>query len=419
MGMDKKIEKKTWTLKRILLIAGALAIVSLLAYGIATNDSRSTLKVDKEKLSIDTIERSEFQEFIPVTGNVTPIRTVFLDAIEGGVIREVVQESGNIVENGDTILVLSNSNLRLEVMNREAQLYEQINNLRTSRLQIEQNTLDLKAQLAEINYQLELLKPQYKRKKRLFENDLISEEEFESVAEDYDYQKRRKELTYASFKQDSLTRIIQMRQLEQSEQRMWRSLRAVQDILENLVVKAPISGQLSMNNNLEVGQSIDPGQRLGQVDKLDGFKAIVDIDEHYLSRIRTGLTGTFTFDGEEHTLTITKVYPSVESGRFEVEMEFLGSPPEGLRRGQTLRIRLALGESTRALLLARGGFYQKSGGNWVYEITEEGDRAVKKQIRLGRQNPQYFEIISGLEPGDKVITSSYGNFGDNEVLVLQ
>ena len=418
MGMDKKIEKKTWTLKNIALLLGGVAVASLLTYMVVGMDTRSKLNIEREKLTTSTVQMSEFQEFINVTGTVSPIKTVFLDAVEGGVIQEVVRESGTMVERGDTILTLSNSNLQLDVMNREAQLYEQINNLRTTRLQIEQNTLNLQAQLAEIEYQIELLKPQYERQKRLMNEDLVSKEEFEQVAENYQYQLKRKRLTYESYKQDSLMRQIQMRQLNDSEQRMWRSLNAVQQILDNLIVTSPIDGQLSTDTQLEVGQSISPGERFGQVDRVDGYKAIVEIDEHYLPRIGTGLTGSFSFAGSNYQMIITKVFPTIENGRFEVEMEFLGSIPEGLRRGQTLRIRLALGESSKALLLARGGFYQTTGGNWVYKIKEGQEKAVKQEIRLGRQNPEYFEVLGGLEPGDKVITSSYDNFGDNEVLVL-
>lgn len=417
-AMDKKIQKKTWTPKRIGMIIGGAALLGLFIYSFIFMDVRSTLNVEREKLTVTTVQEDSFQEFIQVTGTVQPIQTIYLDAIEGGVVQEVYRESGTMVRKGDTILTLSNSNLQLNVMNREAQLYDQINNVRNSRLNLEQNTLQLREQLANAEAQMEILQSQYERQKQLMEKDLISQQEFEQTMENYLYQKKRYELTYESYKKDSVQTIAQLQQLDDSEDRMYRSLDAVQQILDNLVVEAPIAGQLS-TIELNQGQSISPGERIGQVDILDSFKVRVGIDEFHLSRIATGLEGSFTFAGGTHELIITKVYPVINNGQFEVDMEFVEEPPAGLTRGQTLRIRLELGESSNAVLLARGGFYQATGGNWVFKVEEGGDRAVKQNIRLGRQNPEYFEVLAGLEPGDRVITSSYDTFGDNEVLNLQ
>lgn len=417
-GMDKKIKKKTWTTKRIAMIVGGVAIVALFIYSFIFMDVRSTLNVETEKLTISTVQEDSFQEFIQVTGTVQPIQTIYLDAIEGGVVQEVYQESGTMVDEGDTILTLSNSSLQLNVLNREAQLYDQINNVRNSRLNLEQNTLQLQEQLADARSQKEILEAQFNRQKKLSEKDLISEQEFEQTKENFEYQKKRYQLTYESYRKDSVQTITQMEQLNNSEDRMYRSLTAVQHILDNLVVEAPTAGQLS-TIELNQGQSISQGERIGQVDILDSYKIRVDIDEYHLSRISTGLRGSFSFNGQSHELIITKIYPVVTNGQFEVDMEFINEPPSGLTRGQTTRIRLELGESSDALLLARGGFYQTTGGNWVFKVNEEGDQAVKQYIRLGRQNPEYFEVLSGLEPGDKVITSSYDTFGDNEVLNLQ
>lgn len=417
-GMDKKREKKTWTTKRLAMIVGGLAIVSLFIYSFFLMDVRSTLNVEREKLTVSTVQEDSFQEFIQVTGTVQPIQTIYLDAIEGGVVQEVYRESGTMVEQGDTILTLSNSGLQLNVLNREAQLYDQINNVRNSRLNLEQNTLQLQEQLANAKSQRDILESQFKRQKQLVEKNLISQQEFEQTRENYEYQQKRYELTYESYRKDSVQTITQLQQLNDSEDRMYRSLSAVQNILDNLVVKAPTTGQLS-TIELNQGQSISQGERIGQVDILDSYKIRVGIDEYHLSRITTGLSGSFDFNGQTHELVITKVYPVVNNGQFEVDMEFINEPPSGLTRGQTTRIRLELGESSNALLLARGGFYQTSGGNWVFKIVEEGDRAVKQDIRLGRQNPEYFEVLSGLQPGDRVITSSYDTFGDNEVLNLE
>ncbi|MDX1586696.1 MAG: HlyD family efflux transporter periplasmic adaptor subunit [Balneolaceae bacterium] len=417
-GMDKKREKKTWTAKRIGMIVGGLAIVALFLYSFFLMDVRSTLNVDRQKLTISTVQEDSFQEFIQVTGTVQPIQTIFLDAIEGGVVQEVYRESGTMVNEGDTILTLSNSSLQLNVLNREAQLYDQINNVRNSRLNLEQNTLQLQEQLANAKSQKDILESQFQRQKQLVEKNLISQQDFEETKENFEYQKRRYELTYESYKKDSVQTITQLQQLNDSEDRMYRSLNAVQSILDNLVVTAPTSGQLS-TIELNQGQSISQGERIGQVDILDSYKIRVGIDEYHLSRISTGLSGSFDFNGATHELVITKIYPVVNNGQFEVDMEFVNEPPSGLTRGQTTRIRLELGESSNAILLARGGFYQTSGGNWVFKVTEDGDRAVKQSIRLGRQNPEYFEVLSGLEPGDRVITSSYDTFGDNEVLNLE
>ncbi len=418
MGMDRKIEKKTWTLKRILMIAAIVAFVGLSIYAFWFMDVRSTLNVEREKITISEVREDTFQEFIQVTGTVQPIQTIYLDAIEGGVIQNVYLESGTMVEKGDTILTLTNSGLQLQVMGQTNGLYDQINNTRNSRLALEQNTLRLQEQLANARSQMEILRGQYERQQKLIERDLISEEEFQTTKENYEFQKQRYELTYESYVKDSVQTIRQMQQLDQSEQRMYQNLEAVQQILDNLTVKAPITGQLS-TIELNQGQSISSGERIGQVDILDNYKVRVAIDEYHLSRITQGLRGSFNFDGQTHELEITKIYPVINNGQFEVDMEFVNEAPNNLRRGQTVRIRLELGESASAVQIPRGGFYQTTGGNWVFVVNDDEGRAYRREIRLGRQNPEYFEVQFGLEPGEKVITSSYDTFGDNEVLVLE
>jgi HlyD family secretion protein len=418
MGMDRKIEKKTWTPKRILTLAAILAFAGFSVYAIWFMDVRSTLNVDRERITISTVMEDSFQEYIQVTGTVQPIQTIYLDAIEGGVVQEVYRESGSRVQQGDTILTLANSSLQLQVMQQTSGLYDQINNVRNSRLNLEQNTLRLQEQLANAKSQMEILRGQYERQRRLMEQNLTSEEEYETTRENYEYQRRRYELTNESFQKDSVQAITQERQLNESEERMYQSLNAVQQILENLVVTAPIAGQLS-TVELNQGQSISRGERIGQVDILDDYKVRVAIDEFHLSRIIPGLQGSFTFDGQSHDLVITKIYPVIVNGQFEVDMEFVNESPGNLRRGQTLRIRLELGESASAVQIPRGGFYQTTGGNWVFVVDDATNRAYRREIRLGRQNPDYFEVQFGLEPGEQVITSSYDTFGDNEVLVLE
>ncbi|MDZ7716635.1 MAG: efflux RND transporter periplasmic adaptor subunit [Balneolaceae bacterium] len=419
-GMDKKIEKKTWTTKRIAMIVGGVLLVSMFLYAFVFMDVRSTLNVEKEKLTISTVTEDSFQEFIQVTGTIQPIQTIYLDALEGGVVENIYLESGTQVQQGDTILTMSNSDLQLSVLNQTSSIYDQINQTRNSRLNIEQNTLSLKQQLAAAENQLNINRSNYERQKKLYErnNGLVSEQAYLEAKENYEYQKKRYDLLYESFKQDSIKATRQLNQIDQSLDRMQQSLQAVQQILDRLVVTAPTTGQLS-TIELNPGQSISRGERIGQVDILDSYKVRVGIDEYHLSRITRGLEGSFDFAGRTYQLEITKIYPVVENGQFEVDMEFMNEAPSGLTRGQTTRIRLELSESEDAILLKQGGFYQTTGGNWVFKVSEDGTRAERQPIRLGRQNPQYYEVISGLQPGDKVITSSYDTFGDNEVLNLE
>lgn len=416
--MDRKIEKKTWTVKFITMVAGGVLILSFVLYQLVFADARSSMRVSKERITIATISEGEFTDYIPVSGNIEPGEVFYLDAIERGNIQKIVRESGAMVNSGDTILILTNSNLQLDVMQRETDLYFQINNLRQTRLLLDQNDLNQQAQLAEIDYQINLLKPQYERFKELHGKKLISDRELEEVKEQYEYNLKRKNLTYTSYKNDSIARSIQKRQLRDSEARMEQSLSGVGHILDNLVVKAPITGQLA-TEQIEVGQSISSGERYGQIDIIDRFKVRVPIDELYLPRITTGLRGAFSFSGGVYELEINKIYPNVTGGRFEVDMIFTNEVPTGIRRGQTVRIRLELGESQQTKLLTTGGFYKDTGGNWVFVVNERTGKAEKRNIRLGRKNPEYYEVLEGLDVGEKVIVSGYENFGKNEVLNLQ
>jgi HlyD family secretion protein len=416
--MDRKLDKKFWTPKRIAMIAGGAFLLGGIIYQIGFADHRSTMNVEQDRLSIATVSTGEFTDYILVSGQIEPAKTFFLDAIEGGMVYQLVRESGALVERGDTILTLTNSNLQLDVMQRETMLYEQINNLRQTRLFLDQNNLNQKGQLAEIDYQISLLEPQYKRFKELHGKKLVSDREFEEVKEQYEYNLRRKELTYESYRNDSIARAIQLGQLRQSEGRMNASLNGVGQILNNLVITAPIAGQLAMEQ-IEIGQAINPGQRYGQIDMLDEFKVRVPIDELYLPRIGQGLKGKFTLSGEEHELEIMKIYPTITNGRFEVDMKFTGASPQGIRRGQSVRIRLELGDSEQSLLLPTGGFFKDTGGNWVFVLNPTTGMAEKRVIRLGRKNPEFYEVLEGLVEGEKVIISGYENFGTNEVLELR
>ena len=413
--MDKKIKKKTWTIKRIASYLGIAVFTVFVGYQFIFADRRSKLKIDCEKITISEVNRGVFQEFIPQTGTVEPSRTVYLDAVEGGTIKRVVAESGAILKKGDVILELSNLNRELDVLSREASLNESITRQRDTRLAITRNDLEQRQMLALIDNQLQILEPQYFRQKQLYDKKLISKQEFEKTEADYRYNVERRRITYEVYKNDSLDRIRQLRELNFSERKMTQSLEGVGKILDNLVIRAPIDGQLS-HPPLDPGQNVNIGQRLGWIDVIGSYKLRVPIDELYLPRISEGLRAETSFNNKDYLLEITYVYPGVTNGRFEVDMNFIGEAPKGIRRGQSMRLRIQLSQSSEELLLPVGGFYKDTGGNWVYIV--EGDRAVKREIKLGRKNTENFEVLEGLKPGDKVITSSYENFGDNEVLLL-
>jgi HlyD family secretion protein len=416
--MDRKIEKKKWTLKKITVIAivGFFIVFSL--YSFLSSGSGSRLNVDRDRITISAVRQGEFLEFIPVSGTVIPLRTIYLDAIEGGRVQKIHIEDGSFIEEGDTILTLTNNTLQLDVFNREAQILEQINNLQNTRLNLQQQRLRLREQVLDHEYQMMNRKRIYNQNKELWEKNLISEREFLDSKEAYEQTERQHILVSETLHLDSLATENQLRHIESSLARMMTNLELVQRSLDNLVLTAPVTGQLT-SLNAEIGESKVRGERLGQVDILEGFRVRASIDEHYIARIDIGQQGEFDFAGQTYTLEITRVYPQVYEGRFEVDMEFIDREPDNIRRGQTLRIRLALGALEEAVLLARGGFFQRTGGQWVFIIEPSGNQAVKRNIRLGRQNPQYFEVIDGLEPGEQVITSSYDGFGDIDRLVLK
>jgi len=395
------------------------ALILFFSLNMLFGDHRSKLNVETERLTISTVTKAPFQEFIPVTGTVIPIKTVYLDAMEGGQVSAVYLEAGSLVKKGDKILKLENNNLLLNILYNEANLAEQSNSLRANRLQMEQNRLALQSQLTQLDYDLKKQKRIYEQSRVLNEKGLISRQQFEEEKDLYDFLIQKQSLTIETHEKDSLFRAIQIQNLETSLDRMQDNMRLVKLNLENLVLKAPVTGQLT-SLIPEVGQSISSGQRIGQVDVLDGFKVRVEIDEHYIARINPGQKGEFEFSGKNHPMAIRKVYPEVKQGKFEVDMEFdSGAAPESIRRGQTLHVRLELGDLSEAVLLPRGGFYQTTGGQWAYVVDKSGGFAVKRNIKLGRQNPEMFEVLEGMEPGERAITSSYENFGEMEKLVLK
>lgn len=417
MTMDRKIEKKPFSAARTGWIVVGLTVVVIAVFTLFFSSSASSVSVNADSVVIQEVEDGPFREFIDISGTIQPVRTTFLDAIEGGVVQRVFLESGTMVDQGDTILTLTNSSLQLNVLQQEAGLYDQINNVRNSRLNLEQNHLNLQKELASSRTMLQQFKSRYSRDSTLFNRELISEQEFEETKQNFEFQKMRYELTYESYQKDSLQMQQQLVQLNNSEDRMWRSLEGVQQIVDNLVVTAPISGQLS-TVELDPGQSIQQGERIGQIDLMDGFKVRAGVDEFYLARIVNGLEGSFAFAGSDYDVRINRIFPVIQSGQFQIDMEFMNNVPDGLRRGQTVRVRLELGESTRATLLPRGSFFSQTGGNWVYLLDESGESAFKQTVRLGRSNGDYFEVLEGLQPGDRVITSSYITYDEKDILVL-
>jgi HlyD family secretion protein len=415
--MDRQIKKKFWTFKRVAAYGGIALFVAFVVYQFGFADRRATYVVEKDKVTISDVKMGEFKEYIPQTGTVEPSRTVYLDAIEGGNIKRIVSESGAMLKRGDVILELTNLNRELSVLQQEASFNESINRARETKLNIMRNDLDQRQQLALIDNQLAILEPQYRRQKQLYEKKLIAKQDFERTEADYKYNVDRKRITYEVYKNDSIDRIRQLRETSLSEQRMTKSLDGVGKILDNLIIRAPIDGQLS-TPHWELGQAVTQGQRLGQVDVVGSYKVRVPIDELYLPKISVGLPATTDFAGKTYSLTITYIYPTIQNGRFEVDMNFVGETPQGIRRGQSLRMRVELGQPSQELLLPIGGFYKDTGGNWVFILENEG-KAVKREVKLGRKmGSEYFEVLDGLKPGDRVITSSYENFGNNEVLIL-
>ncbi|MFN7493113.1 MAG: efflux RND transporter periplasmic adaptor subunit [Cyclobacteriaceae bacterium] len=415
--MDKQIKKKFWTLKRIAAYGGGAALVFFIAYQLIFADRRSKLVIEKEKITISEVKRGEFKEFIPQTGTVEPARTVFLDAIEGGNIKRIIRESGSMVKKGDLIIEISNLNREIAVLQQESDLVQSINRSRDTRLGILRNDLDQRQALAQIDNQLAIFRPQYERQKVLLEKKLIAKQEFERTEADYIYNVNRRKFTYEAYQRDSAGRVLALKDIDLSESRMKQNLVSVRTILENLNIKAPIDGQLS-TPHWEIGQAVSTAQRLGQVDIVGSFKVRVPIDELYLPKISVGLPSTTDFAGKTYRMLITYIYPTIQNGRFEVDMNFDGETPQGIRRGQSLRMRIELGQASEELLLPVGGFYKDTGGNWVF-VLDGDDKAVKRDIKLGRKNSENFEVLEGLKPGDRVITSSYENFGNNEVLILK
>lgn len=415
--MDIPLKKKRFTPKKIAIIGGSVVIVALIIFVLISSTGNSKLNVEKERISISEVKKGNFQENIPVNGAVLPIKTIYLDAIEGGRVEEKFVEDGAMMKEGEPILRLSNTDLELRLVNQETSVYDLLTQMQISQTAARQNTINRLNQLTDVENSLKEADRVYKLNKRLLEKGAIGKQEYLESKNNYTYQKERMKLAKEVMEQDSIATKQEIHQNKESYQRTQNALELMRKKVKDLVVRAPIDGQLT-SLNAEIGESKTKGERLGQIDVLNGYKIRAEIDEHYISRIVTGQEGSFNINGEETILEIRKVYSQVNNGRFQVDMEFKGEEPDNLRRGQTFQIRLALSQEKEAILIPKGGFFQQTGGNWVFKLSEDGKTAYKVPIQLGSQNTQYHEVLGGVEPGDKVITSSYSNFGDIEELVL-
>lgn len=416
--MDRVIEKKYWSRKRILTIGGIVALVVLIGASYYYTSGNSKLNVNTDRITVSTITKGSFQENIPVNGVVLPLTTIYLDAVEGGRVEEKYVDDGTMMKKGQPILRLSNTDLQLGLVTQETNVYNLLTQMQISKNAAQQNTVSKLNQMTDVESQLKEAERIYNLDKHLYEQKAIGSQEYLKAENDYNYYLQKQKLTDKILQQDSVSTEQQLKQARQSFEGSQTALNVMREKVGDLIVRAPIDGQLT-SLDAEQGQSKNKGERLGQIDVMSGYKVRVDIDEHYISRIYTGLKGTFTFNDTTYTLEIKKIYTQVTNGRFQVDMEFTGKVPQGIRRGQTLQIVLSLSEARTALLLPKGGFYQQTGGNWIFKVNDDGTKAYKVDIQLGNQNPDYYEVLQGLKVGDKVVTSSYDTYGNMQELVLQ
>lgn len=418
--MDKIIEKKTgwrvaFTKKALPWWLGALLLVFVI-YLIARPNNK-TLRVDKDTVTISNAMKGEFNDYIRISGRVQPMTTIQLSPQEGGIVEKILIEEGSPVKAGDAILILNNDNLDLQILNSEAELAEKENILRNTQIQMEQQKLDVRQNVLEYGMQVDRLRRAYEQQKALYEDKLIAKEEYLKAEEDYKLAKQKYDLMAERSKQDSLYRGTQIDRMEESLENMQLNMSMIRRRKSNLIVKAPIDGELGLLD-VVLGQSIAAGTKIGQINSVGLYKVEAQIDEHYIDRVVAGLEATFERQGETYSTVIRKVYPEVRDGKFKADFKFDGEQPDNIRSGQTYYLNLQLGQPEEAVIIPRGTFYQKTGGKWIYVVNKEGTKAVKREIRIGRQNPQYYEVLEGLEPGEKVITSGYDTYGDSDVLVF-
>lgn len=420
-NMDKVIEKKkgiaaAFTKKSVkwwALGAFVILVVVLLLTG-----RRSVLRVDGSTILTGTARQGEFNDYIRVSGQVQPMTTVQLSPTEGGNVKRIVVEEGSHVNEGDVIVVLGNENLDMQILNSEAELAEKENILRNTMISMEQQKLSVRQEKLSLQIEVRRARRAYEQNKALYEEKLIAKEEYLKASEDYELAKDKLELVTDRERQDSLYRSVQIAQMHESLENMRLNMNMIRRRKENLSVKAPISGELGLLD-VELGQSVAAGAKIGQINNLDSYKIEAQIDEHYIDRVAPGLEATFERQSEKYSSVIRKVYPEVRDGKFKADFRFEGQQPENIRTGQTYYLNLQLGQSAEAILIPRGSFYQNTGGKWVYVLNADGTKATKRSVHIGRQNPQYYEVLEGLAPGDKVIISSYDSFGDKDELIIK
>ena len=418
--MDRVIEKKKginviFTKKALPFWLGAV-LVAFIVWLVARDDSKK-LRIDADNISVNAVTQGQFNDYIRISGQVAPITTIQISPLEGGVVQEIVAEEGTRVKRGDVILILSNENLDMQILNSEADLAEKENILRNTMIQMEQQKLSVEQEKLQLQMDVRRNKRNYEALKALYDDGLISKEEFLKAEEDYQLSASRLKLVENRAKQDSLYRSVEITQMQESLENMRQNMMMIRKRKDNLTIKAPIDGELGLLD-VTLGQSVAAGSKIGQINNLDSYKIEAQIDEHYIDRVTAGLDATFERQSERYQAQIRKVYPEVRDGKFKADFKFVGQQPDNIRSGQTYYLNLQLGQPVEAVLIPRGAFYQKTGGKWIYVLSPDGAKAVRRDIRIGRQNPQYYEVVEGLEPGEKVITSSYDSFGESEVLVF-
>lgn len=416
--MDRPLEKKKWNSKRIMTIVGIAGIVGLIGASFYFTSGKSKLNVEADRISIVEIKNGNFQEFIPINGTVLPISSIYLDASVGGRVEEKFVEDGTVLKKGDPIMRLSNTDQELTLVQQETQVLNLLTQSQIAQTNAQQATITNRNQMADVEQAFREAERIYNLNRKLLAERAIGTQEFEKSKNEYNYQKERVNLTKQILKQDEISNAQKTNQDKQTYQRTQSALELMKRKIGDLIVRAPVDGQLTAFD-AEIGQNKNAGERLGQIDVLTGFKVRADIDEHYINRIFPDLQGEFSIGDKTYKLRIKKVYTQVTNGRFQVDMEFINEVPKGIRRGQTLQIRLALSDETKALLLAKGGFYQQTGGNWIFKLDKNGNTAYRVDIQLGRQNPEYYEVIKGLQPGDKVVVSSYETYDKVQELSIK
>ena len=419
-SMDRKIEKKkglalAFTKKALPFWGGALLLVFIL-WLIFRDDSKK-LRIDADNITVSTVTSGEFNDYIRISGQVAPMTTIQISPLEGGVVQQIVTEEGSRVKAGDVILILSNENLDMQILSSEADLAEKENILRNTMIQMEQQKLSVEQEKLQLQMEVQRNRRTYEAQKSLYNDGLIAREDFLKAEEDFMLSSSRLKLVENRAKQDSLHRSVEIDRMRESLENMRVNLMMIRKRKENLTIKAPIDGELGLLD-VVLGQSVGAGSKIGQINNLDSYKIEAQVDEHYIDRVTPGLEATFERQSERYQAQIRKVYPEVRDGKFKADFKFMEQQPENIRSGQTYYLNLQLGQPVEAVLIPRGAFYQKTGGKWIYVLSKDGTKAMRRDIRIGRQNPQYYEVVEGLEPDERVITSSYDNFGDSEVLVF-